>query len=59
MRSALAAVNGVSRVTVTFEGHEGRVEYDPSQSSVPDLVAAVERASDPALALAFRAAVKK
>ena len=59
MRSALAAVKGVSRATVAFEGREARVEYDPAQCSVPELVAAVGRASDPALAMAFGATVKK
>ena len=59
MRSALAAVKGVSRATVTFEGHEARVEYDPAQCSVPDLVAAVGRAGGPGSAMAFGATVKK
>ena len=59
MRSALAAVKGVSQTTVTLEGHEARVQYDPTQSSVADLLTAVERASDPALAMAFKATVKR
>jgi copper chaperone CopZ len=59
VRSALAAVEGVSQTTVSFEGHEARVAYDPSQCSVADLLAAVERASDPASAMTFRATLKK
>ena len=59
MRSALAAVKGVSHATVTLEGHEARVEYDQTASSILDLVAAVERASDPARAMAFKATVKR
>ena len=46
MRSALAAVQGVSHATVALEGHEARVLYDPTKSSIADLVAAVERASE-------------
>jgi hypothetical protein len=59
VRSALAAVKGVTHAFVTLEGHEARVEYDPTESSIPDLLAAVERASDPALAMAFKATVKR
>jgi len=59
VRSALAAVKGVSHATVALEGHEARVEYDPTESGIPDLVAAVERASDPARAMAFKATVKR
>ena len=59
MRSALAAVKGVTHAFVTLEGHEARVLYDPAKSSIADLVAAVERASDPAAAMAFKATVKR
>ena len=58
MRSALAAVKGVSRATVTLEGHEARVDYDAAQCRVSDLIAAVARASDPAQAMTFSATVK-
>ena len=59
MRSALAAVKGVSDANVTFEGHEARVQYDPALCSVAELVAAVARASDPALPMPFGATLKK
>lgn len=59
MRSALAAVKGVSRATVTFEGREAQVEYDPTQCSVGDLLAAVARVKDPAMPMTFSATVKK
>jgi copper chaperone CopZ len=59
VRSALVAVKGVSRATVTLEGHEARVEYDPAQANVSELLAAVERAGNPAAAMTFTATVKK
>ena len=59
MRSALAAVKGVSQASVSFERHEANVEYDPSQCSVADLVAAVGRIKDSTMPTTFSASVKK
>lgn len=59
MRSALAAVRGVSRARVIFEGHEAHVDYDPMQCSVDDLLAAVAKVKDPAMPMTFSATVKK
>lgn len=44
MRSALLAVKGVTRVTVTFEDHEAVVTYDPREATVEGLLTAVARA---------------
>jgi copper chaperone CopZ len=55
----LASVTGVSRATVSFEGREAHVEYDPRQCSVNDLVAAVAGVRDPAMPMTFSATVKK
>lgn len=44
MRSALLAVKGVKRVTVTFEAHEAVVTYDSHDASVEDLITAVRQA---------------
>ena len=59
MRSALAAVNGVSQATVSFERREAEVKYDTTQCSVADLVAAVARIKDPTMPTTFGAVVKK
>lgn len=59
MRSALVAVKGVSQATVSFERHEADVEYDATQCSVADLVAAVARIKDRAMPTTFSAMVKK
>lgn len=44
MRSALLAVGGVKRVTVSFEQHEAVVTYDPREATVEALIAAVSQA---------------
>lgn len=44
MRSALLAVKGVKRVTVTFEEHEAVVTYDPHEATVEALISAVSQA---------------
>ena len=59
MRSALAGVKGVSRATVTLEGHQAQVEYDPNQCRVSDLLAAVASIRDPAMPVSFSATVKQ
>lgn len=47
MRSALLAVKGVKRATVTLEGNEAVVTYDPHEAKVDDLITAVNRAEGP------------
>jgi copper chaperone CopZ len=59
VRSALAAVNGVVRADVFFEGHEAVIEYDASRCTVDDLIAAVGGVKDPTMPVTFRAEVKK
>ena len=59
MRSALAAVKGVTRLTVSFERHEAHVEYDAARCGVADLLAAVGRIKDPTMPTTFSAMVKK
>jgi len=59
VRSALAAVRGVSLATVSFERHEASVDYDPTQCRVDDLLAAVAAIKDPTMPTTFSAAVKK
>jgi copper chaperone CopZ len=59
VRSALAAVKGVSQATVSFERHEADVEYDSGQCSLADLVAAVARIKDPTMPTTFSAMVKR
>lgn len=59
MRSALLSVKGVQRADVVFEGHEARVEYDPTQCSVNDLIGAVANAKAPTMPTQFGATVKK
>jgi copper chaperone CopZ len=59
VRSALAAVKGVAQATVSFQRHEADVEYDATQCSVADLVAAVARIKDPMMPTTFAAMVKK
>lgn len=59
VRSALAAVKGVSQATVSFERHEADVEYDPAQCNVADLLAAVGRIKDPTMPTTFSATVKR
>ena len=44
MRSALLAVKGVTRATVSFEDHEAVVTYNPHEATVEALIVAVERA---------------
>ena len=47
VRSALLAVKGVTRARVQLEGHEAVVTYDPMQTNVQDLIAAVNAAQGP------------
>ena len=58
MRSALLAVKGVSRATVTLEGHEAVVTYDPREATVQQLIAAVNLAQGPADSISYSAAIK-
>ena len=58
MRSALLAVKGVTRATVTLEGHEALVTYDPREATVEQLIAAVNQARGPADYISYHAAVK-
>jgi copper chaperone CopZ len=44
VRSALLSVKGVTRAKVTLEHHEAVVTYDPGQSTIEDLIAAVNGA---------------
>lgn len=59
MRSALLSVNGVTRAQLSLEGHQAIVTYDPRQSSVDDLIAAVAKAEGPMAPNQYTAAVKK
>jgi copper chaperone CopZ len=59
VRSALLSIKGVQRADVMFEGHEARVEYDPTQCTVNDLLRAVANAKDPTMPVQFGATVKK
>jgi copper chaperone CopZ len=59
VRSALAAVKGVSHATVSFERREADVEYDAAQCNVADLLSAVSRIKDPTMPTTFSATVKK
>ena len=54
----MARVEGVRRATVTLEGHEAYVEYDPRRCDVDRLLAAVANVRDPAMPMTFRATVK-
>ena len=58
MRSALLAVKGVSRAQVTLEGHEAIVTYNPRETTVQDLIAAVNQAQGPADFITYQATVK-
>ena len=58
MRSALLAVKGVSRATVSLEGHEAVVTFDPREATVQQLIAAVDGAQGPADSIVYHAAVK-
>jgi copper chaperone CopZ len=59
VRSALAAVKGVSQATVSFERREADVKYDATQCNVADLLSAVGRIKDPTMPATFSATVKK
>ena len=59
MRSALLSVKGVTSARVSFAEHEAVVNYDPSQSSVADLIAAVGKAEGPMPSNHFAAKTKK
>jgi copper chaperone CopZ len=59
VRSALLAVKGVSRARVALEGHEAIVTYDPRETTVEALIAAVNQAKGPADAITYHAAVKQ
>ena len=59
MRSALLAVKGVSRAQVTLEGHEATVTYNPRETTVQDLIAAVNQAQGPADFISYHATVKE
>jgi copper chaperone CopZ len=59
VRSALAAVKGVSQATVSFERLEADVEYDATRCNVADLLSAVGRIKDPAMPATFSATVKQ
>lgn len=59
MRSALLAVKGVSRAKVTLEGHEAIVTYDPRETTVQELIAAVDQAQGPTDLIFYHATVKQ
>jgi hypothetical protein len=59
VRSALLSVRGVSGARVVFDKREAQVEYDPTQCSVDDLIAAVSKAKDPMMPVRFSATVKQ
>ncbi len=44
MRSALLSVKGVTRARVSLQEHEAVVTYDPTQSTVDDMIKAVSKA---------------
>jgi copper chaperone CopZ len=48
VRSALLAVKGVTRVSVTLETQEAVVTYDSHEAAVDDLITAVRQAEGPA-----------
>ena len=58
MRSALLAVKGVSQARVTLEGREAVVTFDPRQTTVQELIAAVDQAQGPADYISYHAALK-
>jgi hypothetical protein len=51
-------VKGVSRAQVTLEGHEAIVTYNPRETTVQDLIAAVNQAQGPADFITYQATVK-
>lgn len=59
MRSALLAVQGVSRAQVSLEAHEAVVTYDPRETTVQALIEAVNQAKGPADFIAYHAVVKQ
>ena len=59
VRSALLAVQGVSRAQVALEGHEAIVQYDPRETTVEALIEAVNQAKGPADSIYYHAAVKQ
>jgi copper chaperone CopZ len=58
VRSALLAVKGVSRARVALEEHEATVTYNPHETSVQELIAAVNQAQGPADSISYHATVK-
>jgi copper chaperone CopZ len=59
VRSALLAVQGVSRAQVALEAHEAVVTYDPRQTTVQTLIEAVNNAQGPANFIVYHAVVKQ
>jgi copper chaperone CopZ len=59
VRSALLEVKGVSRATVSLDNHEATATFDPRQTNVQDLIAAVNRAQGPADFIKYSAWVKE
>jgi copper chaperone CopZ len=47
VRSALRAVNGVTRARVDLETKEALVVFDPTKASIDDLIKAVKNAKGP------------
>jgi copper chaperone CopZ len=58
VRSALLAVQGVTRARVTLENHEALVVFDPAQATVQDLIDAVSKAEGVARPNQYSAKVK-
>jgi copper chaperone CopZ len=58
VRSALLAVKGVSRAQVVLEGREAIVTYDPSETTVQQLIEAVNQAEGPSESISYRAVIK-
>ena len=59
MRSALLAVKGVSRAQVRLEEHEATVTYNPRETTVHELIAAVNQAQGPIDFISYHATVKQ
>jgi copper chaperone CopZ len=58
VRSALLAVKGVSRAQVVLEGREAIVTYDPRETTVQQLIEAVNQAQGPSESIKYHAAIK-
>ena len=59
MRSALLSVTGVARARISLDDHEAVVEYDPAQTKVEEIIAAVAKAEGVDNPGQYKATVKK